>query len=256
MVFDYTTTHARDGPATFLKEFRGCLQADAYGAYDGIYTGSNGTIIEVGCWAHARNKFNEAQSTDPERAVAAKAWVRKLYDVEDEATAEIDRLQRSGAAAAAVRLRLRQEKSVPLLESFRVWLLTQKDAVLPKSPIAAAINYTLNQWEALNRYTTDGDLHIDNNISERTLKLIGIGRNNWLFLGSDNGGKTAAVLFSFTATCKHLGIDTFAYLRDVLTRLPTHPIDRLAELLPHRWQAARAAAAATTAPPDAADPSP
>ena len=134
---------------------------------------------------------------------------------------------------------------MPLLTSLRHWLLTQKEQVLPKSPIAAAINYVLNQWEALNRYTTDGDLHIDNNVSERTLKLIGMGRINWLFLGSDKGGQTAAVLFSFTATCKHLGIDTFAYLRDVLERLPTHPPDRLEELLPHQWQAARSSEAST-----------
>ena len=231
IVFDYTTTHARDGPATFLKDFRGFLQADAYGAYDGIYTGSNGAIVEVGCWAHARNKFAAAESSDPERVLAVKAWVRQLYDVEDEAK----------DMSAAERLQLRQEKAVPLLASLREWLLAQREKMLPKSPTAAAINYVLNQWEALNRYTTDGDLHIDNNISERTLKLIGVGRTNWLFLGSDKGGQTAAVLFSFTATCKHLGIDTFAYLRDVLERLPTHPAENLAELLPHRWQAARQA---------------
>jgi transposase len=244
IVFDYTTTHARDGPAAFLKNFQGFLQADAYGGYDGIYTGSDGKIAEVGCWAHGRNKFADAQSTDPERVLAAKAWVRKLYDVEDEAA----------DFTPAERLRLRQEKSVPLLKSFHQWLLAQKPLVLPKSPIAAAINYVLNQWEALNRYTTDGELHIDNNISERTLKLIGIGRKNWLFVGSDNGGKTAAVWFSFTATCKHLGIDAFAYLRDVFQRLPTHPVERLEELLPHRWKAAQAAAAlasATTDPPKA-----
>jgi len=244
----------REASSGRRRRVRGYLQADAYSAYDGIYTGSNGAIIEVACWAHARNKFKDAQSTDPERALAATAWVRKLYDVEDEATAEIARLELSGPAASAVRLRLRQEKSVPLLESFHIWLLAQKDAVLPRSPVAAAINYALNQWEALQRYTTDGDLHIDNNISERTLKLIGIGRNNWLFLGSDQGGKTAAVLFSFTATCKHLSIDTFAYLRDVLQRLPTHPAEQLAELLPDRWQAARRAAAPTPAP-DGAGPS-
>jgi len=242
VVFDYTATHARDGPATFLKGFQGFLQADAYGGYDGIYTGSGGTIVEVACWAHARNKFRDAQDTDPERALAAKAWVRKLYDVEDEAKAEIARLKLTGADAAAVFLRLRQQKSVPLLTSLCQWLLAQKQQVLPKSPSAAAINYVLNQWEALTRYTSNGDLHIDNNLSERTLKLIGIGRNNWLFVGSDQGGKTAAVLFSFTATCKHLGIDTFAYLRDVLTRLPTQPADCLAELLPHRWHASRPAA--------------
>lgn len=128
---------------------------------------------------------------------------------------------------------------MPLLTSFGPWLLAQKEKVLPKSPVAVTINYVLNQWQALSRYTSDGDLHIDNNISERTLKLVGIGRSNWLFVGSDAGGRTAAVLFSFTATCKQLGIDPFAYLRDVLTRLPTQPAERLAELLPHRWQAAR-----------------
>lgn len=241
VVFDYTPTHVRDGPATFLRDFKGYLQADAYGGYDGIYAGSAGAIVEVACWAHARNKFKEAQATDPERTLAAKAWIRKLYDVEDEAKAEIARLHLVGAAAAAVFLRLRQEKSVPLLTSLCQWLLAQKAQVLPKSPITAAINYVLNQWQALNRYTTDGDLHIDNNISERTLKLIGSGRNNWLFVGSDQGGHTAAVLFSFTATCKHLGLDTFAYVRDVLTRLPTQPAVRLEDLLPHRWHAAHLA---------------
>jgi transposase len=247
IVFDYTTNHARDGPASFLKDFKGFLQADAYGAYDGIYAGSNGTIIEVGCWAHARNKFKEAYSSDPERVIAAKAYVRKLYDVEDEAKAIIAAQKLTGVEAAAVRLKLRQEKAVPLLTSLRSWLLEQREQVLPKSPMAAAITYVFNQWEALNRYTTDGDLHIDNNVSERMLKLIGMGRTNWLFLGSDAGGETAATLFSFTATCKHLNIDTFTYLRDVLERLPSHPAERLEELLPHRWQAIRLAATSSAA---------
>lgn len=248
VVFDYTITHARDGPATFLKDFRGYLQADAYGGYDGIYTGSGGAIQEVGCWAHARNKFTAAQTTDPERALAAKAWVRKLYDVEDEAKKLASAAKWPEERLHTERLRLRQEKSVPLLTSMRQWLLAQQAEVLPKSPIAAAINYVLNQWQALQRYTSDGDLDIDNNLSERTLKLIGIGRDNWLFVGSDQGGQTAAVLFSFTATCKHLKLDTFAYLRDVLERLPTQSPQHLDELLPHRWQAARLSAAKTPPP--------
>jgi transposase len=179
--------------------------------------------------------------------------VRTLYDVEDEAKEILSAQKLTGPAAAAIRLRLRQEKSVPLLTSLRHWLLTQKEQVLPKSPIAVAINYVLNQWEALNRYTTDGDLHIDNNVSERTLKLIGMGRINWLFLGSDKGGQTASVLFSFTATCKHLGMDTFAYLRDVLERLPTQPADRLEELLPHRRQAAKLASESASSDVDSKD---
>jgi transposase len=252
IVFDYTPTHARDGPAAFLEDFAGFLQADAYGGYDGIYTGSRGRIVEVGCWAHVRLKFADADSTDPERVLAAKAWIRQLYDVEDEANDMVAAQELTGAAAAAVRLRLRQEKAVPLLTSLRHWLLSEKEQVLPKSPIATAINYVMNQWKALERYTTDGDLHIDNNLSERTLKLIGMGRINWLFLGSDKGGQTAAVLFSFTATCKHLRLDAFAYLRDVFDRLATHPAERLEELLPHRWQAARVAA--TTPPSASIDP--
>ena len=171
--------------------------------------------------------------------MAAKAWVRRLYDVEDEA--------KELKLSAAERQRLRQEKSVPVLAAFRQWLLAQKAQVLPKSPIAAAINYVLNQWEALKVYTTNGELAIDNNISERTLKLVGIGRKNWLFVGSDKGGRTAAVWYSFTATCKILKLDAFAYLRDVFERLPTHPAERLDELLPHRWQATRAAKPETPA---------
>jgi transposase len=181
--------------------------------------------------------------------LAAKAWVRQLYEMEDEA--------KKRKLSSTERLRLRQEKSVSVLESFHKWLLAQKAEVLPKSPIAGAINYVLNQWEALKVYTTDGRLNIDNNISERTLKLIGIGRANWLFVGSDVGGRTAAVWYSFTATCKLLKIDVFAYLRDVFERVPTHPADRLDELLPHRWQAARAAAAEpANAPSSASDPLP
>lgn len=236
VVFDYTPTHARDGPAAFLQDYRGYLQADAYGAYDGIYAGSDGTIIEVACWAHARNKFKDALSSDPERARAALAWVRQLYDVEDAATLAITHAELAGAAAAELRRQHRQERAVPLLTSLCQWLTTQRAQVLPKSPIATALGYALNQWTALNRYVSDGDLHIDNNVSERTLKLVGIGRTNWLFVGSDAGGTTAAVLYSFTATCKQLGIDSYAYLRDVLARLPDHPPEQLADLLPHRWR--------------------
>jgi hypothetical protein len=140
----------------------------------------------------------------------------------------------------AIRLELRQKLAVPRLEQFKAWLEAQQAAnggsILPKSPMGQAITYALNQWDALKVYTTDGDLNIDNNVSENALRRIAVGRKNWLFCGSDNGGATAAILFSLVATCQHHHVDPFAYLRDVLTRIAAHPHHRLAELLPDRWK--------------------
>ena len=141
----------------------------------------------------------------------------------------------------AERFALRQEKSVPLLEQFKTWLGSQQATnggpVLPKSPMGQAIQYALNQWAALCVYTTDGELAIDNNASENALRRVALGRKNWLFCGSDNGGHTAAILFSLIATCQRHKIDPFAYLRDVLTRIAAHPFKQLAGLLPNNWQA-------------------
>jgi hypothetical protein len=226
-VFDYTPSRSRDGPVRFLGEFAGYLQADAFGGYDGIY--ASGRVVEVACWAHARRKFYEAGTSDPGRSHLAMAWVRKLYEVEG----------RAKDKPAATRAALRQQESRPLLGAFRVWLEEQQAGVLPKSPIGQAVAYALANWEALVRYTEDGDLAIDDNAAERALRAIAIGRKNWLFAGSDNGGRTAAIHFSMIATCRRHGIDPFAYLRDVLGRLPTQSAERLAELLPDRWLAAR-----------------
>ncbi len=247
-VFDYTPNRRRDGPAEFLKEFRGYLQADAFGGYDGIYLSQ--PVIEVGCNAHARRKFFEAKDTDPARAHQALAFYRQLYDVEREASENADQeyrrqslmeLVRLQDVLEAERLRLRQQKSVPVLAAMREWLEAQQADALPKSPIGQAIGYALNHWQALTRYTTQGFLAIDNNWAEREMKKIAIGRKNWLFFGSDQGGKTAAVLFSLVSTCQRHGVDPFRYLEDVLYRLPTHPQQRIEELFPDHWQKARLA---------------
>jgi transposase len=228
-VFDYTPTHARDGPKSFLGAFQGYLQADAFAGYDGIY--ATGKVLEVACWAHARRKFYEARTTDAERSHAALAWIRRLYDVEDRAKALSD----------AERCALRQAESRPLLTAFCQWLAEQRAAVLPKSPMGQAISYALSNGEALTRYTEAGFLAIDNNVSERTLRAVAVGRKNWLFCGSDKGGRTAATLASVIAGAQRHAVDPFAYLRDVLSRIRTTPADRLDELLPDRWaQAARA----------------
>ena len=223
-VFDFTPSRARDGPQQFLAGFEGFLHADAFAGYDGIYLASQGTIHEVACHAHARRKFFDARSSDAARAHAALGWYRQLYGIEKEIQDERQRLlQERGTPlpsneAEALTLAWRQEKAVPVLRQFHAWLEEQQRQpdVLPKSPIGGAINYALNNWEALTRYTSAGLLAIDNNVAEREMKRVAIGRKNFLFAGSDKGGQTAAVLFSFTSSCHRHGIDPFAYLRDVL----------------------------------------
>ena len=230
-VDDYTPNRSRAGPDEFLKEFHGYLQADAYSGYDGIYKETVRGITEVACMAHARRKYFEAQSSDIMRSMVAMAYIHLLYDVEREA--------RDGKLDAAQRLGLRQDRSRPILNDMHAYLKRERERVLPKSPIGKAIAYTLSNWGALARYCDDGDLEIDNNGAERSLRGVAVGRRNWTFLGSDNGGRTAAVLSSLIATCKRNRIDPFAYLRDGFQRTGSHPQKRLAELLPHQWQSAR-----------------
>lgn len=225
-VYDYTASRKRDGPALFLKDYRGYLQADAFSGYDGIYAA--GAVKQVLCWAHARRKFYEAKETQPSEAHAALAYVARLYDVEREVK----------SLAPDERLRLRRERSLPLLDEFHAWLTQLRTDVLPKSPLGQAVGYVLPRWDGLVRYCEDPALAIDNNLSERTLRPCAIGRRNWTFLGNDRGGRTAAVLFSFTASCKANSVEPWAYLRDVVLRLAaTRPSSsaELDELLPDAW---------------------
>lgn len=244
-VYDFTVNRQRDGPQTFLADYHGYLHADAFTGYDALYLpkARSGTapIQEVACNAHARRKFYEARTSDAARSHQALAYYSQLY--------ELERRAQDNAFDDSQRLQLRQDLAVPILEKFQAWLKEQKSLVLPKSPMAEAIGYAVNNWSALIRYTTAGFLAIDNNVAEREMKRIAIGRKNWLFVGSAKGGETAAVLFSFTSTCHRLKINPWEYLQDVLTRLPRTSADQRAELLPHRWQAARQAA--TTAAPQA-----
>jgi transposase len=194
-------------------------------------------IVEVACWAHARRKFYEARNSDPARSAQAMAYIRLLYDVEDQAKEK----QLDPAARAA----LRQQLALPRLAQFKAWLETQQlsegGGVLPKSPMGQAITYALNQYNALCVYVIDGDLAIDNNAAENALRRIAVGRKNWLFCGSDTGGQTAAILFSLIATCERHKVNPFEYLRDVLDRIASQPMSRLAELLPGQWKPATAA---------------
>ena len=232
-VYDYTPTRRQEGPLEFLKSFRGHLQADAYSGYEALYEDREHAIIEIACWAHARRKFYEAQTSDPMRSMIVLAYIRLLYDGEREA--------REQELDAAGRRALRQAKAVPILNDLRAYLENERSKVLPKSPEGQAISYALSNWQALCRYCEDGNLQIDNNGAERSLRGIAVGRKNWMFYGSDKGGATAAVLSSFVATCKRLGIDPFLYLRDIFERISSHPNHQLSQLLPDHWKTARAA---------------
>jgi transposase len=242
-VFDFTVNRKRDGPQKFLADFHGYLHADAFSGYDALYLPSpraDGTPIkEVACNAHARRKFHEARGSDLLRSHQALAYYGQLYALERAAT--------TNQFDDAQRLQMRQDFAVPILAKFHSWLVEHRAQVLPKSPMAEAIGYALNNWTALIRSTEAGFLSIDNNLAEREMKRIAIGRKNWMHVGSDKGGQTAAVLFSFTSTCHRLGIEPWAYQQDVLARLPTMPAERLGELLPDRWQAARQQVAAHNA---------
>ena len=230
ILYDYTATRERAGPEEFLKGYRGYLQADAYGGYDAFFKDPARGLIEVGCWAHARRYFHKALESDQPRMGPALLLIAQLYRVEKQAR----------PLTAEERLRLRHLQSQPILEKLRNYLLEIQVEVLPKSPEGRAVRYTLKNWTALTRYCEDGDLQIDNNATERAIRGIAVGRNNWMFFGSDEGGKTAAVLRSFVASCQRVGVDPFVWLKDILARIADHPITRIAELLPHNWMSAQA----------------
>ncbi len=240
-IYHYTATKARDGPGGILQNYKGFLQADAANVFDGIYR--PGAIAEVGCWAHGRRYFHDARTSDAARAAEALARIGFFYDVEREAAKIIADQQFDGTQADALRLKMRQERTLPKLREFADWLDAQASFVLPKSPMAQAINYVRNHWAALLRFTEHGFLNIDNNASERAMRPAALGRKNFLFAGSDEGGRTTAVLYTLTQTCRRHGIDPFAYLEDVLARLPQGDFQELADLFPHRWAAAQRAKA-------------
>lgn len=232
ILHDYTPTRGRDGPVKFLYGYKGYLQADAYCVYDAFFKPARG-LTEVGCMMHMRRYFFKALDSDQPRMGKALHMIARLYSMED----------RAKGLTGEERLALRKRLSAPLMGKLHQYLLEIRNEVLPKSPAARAVRYALNQWEALTRFLEDGDLEIDNGATERANRDIAIGRGNWTFFGSDNGGKTAAVLLSFVATCKRCRVEPFAWFCDVLSRIATHPVNRLAELLPHNWKPLDAVAA-------------
>ena len=206
------------------------MQADAFAGYDQLYlpppeNGMDGTIIEVGCWAHVRRKFYDSRQSAPELCLPVLMLIKRLYAVE----AQSGDLHEDAAARAA----RRREHSAPVLA--RIKALLDAAGPLPKSDVGEAVRYALNLWPALNRYIENGELSIDNNECERALRGVAIGRKNWLFIGSEEGGATAAAMFTVIGSARMHEIEPWAYLKDVLERIATVTAAQLHELLPDIW---------------------
>jgi hypothetical protein len=220
--FDYRKGRGREGPCEFLEGFRGALQTDGYAAYNGFEKQDGVTLLA--CLAHARRKFEKCKDNDPKRANHALKKIQELYDVEHEA--------REQKFTFEERKELRQERSVPVLTELEKWMKKELTEVLPKSAIGEAIAYTLKLWKRLSRYTEDGRWEIDNNKIENSIRPVALGRKNYLFAGSHEAAKNAAMIYSFLGTCKINNVEPYAWLKDVLTRIPDHSILKLEELLP------------------------
>lgn len=242
VVFDFTLDRKKDGPLAFLGGLTAkYLQGDAYTGYKAICQACGAT--GVGCWSHARRGFYDARKTSPEPAAWALATIGRLYQIEDEATEK--------NLVGAARTEYRSEHAKPLLEDFYRWADEQAKTARPKSPLGEALTYVKNQRETLLRYLEDGRIPIDNNRSERNLRLVAVGRKNWLFCGSEAAGRAAAIFYSFVVSCRELKIEPFVYLRDVFERVSTHPARLISELTPRGWRETHAGLLT----PEAATPS-
>ena len=223
VVYRYSPDRKAERPLAHLRSFAGILQADAYSGFAPLY--AQGRIQEAACWAHARRKHYDVYAMDRSSTAAeAIARIGQLYAIEREIRGQ----------TPALRLQVRQARSVPLLAQLRDWFETAHASLSAKSPLAQAIQYALTRWTALTRYVEDGRIEIDNNAAERAIRALVLGRRNYLFAGSDAGGETAACLYSLIGTCRLNGIDPHGYLRHVLERIPAHPINRIEDLLPWR----------------------
>jgi transposase len=223
-VFDFTLNRGRDGPKYFLQGYQHVLLADGYGGYDGVVAGNE--ITRAGCWAHARRKIIDAEKVAPEMAREAVGLIGALFRVESQAK----------GFSVEQRLALRRDKSAPILAQLREKLLEWKEQLLPKHPMAEAINYAVNLWAELNVFCSDGAVPLDNNVSEREMKRIVLNRKNSLFVGNPRGGRTAAILASLTSTCRRHEVDPQLYLTQLLMNLPQAKVSGLPDWLPDRWK--------------------
>ena len=226
VLFDYREGRGREGPNECLNNFSGFLQTDGYAVYEDFDKRSGITLLH--CMAHARRMFDQALDNDRERAEYVLAQMQRLYAVE--------RIGRDKSLSLEELYTLRQEQAVPVLENIKAWMMDTYPGVLPESTIGKAIGYALKRWDKLSLYTTDGRLQIDNNLVENAIRPVAIGRKNYLFAGSHDGARRAAMLYSFLGTCKINNVNPFQWLRDTLEKIPAHPVNQIDKLLPQNYK--------------------
>ncbi|VCX74597.1 Putative transposase (identified by ISEscan HMM) [Acinetobacter baumannii] len=228
VIYDFQDSRSGQHAEEFLKGWQGYLVCDDYSGYKARFR--SGQVIEVGCMAHARRKFHELHVTKKSQvAEQALVLIQKLYAIEAE-------LRKKTDGTAEDRCEYRQQHSQPVMQQLYEWLNQHQLTVPSSSPTARAINYSLKRWTALSRYLDDGNLPIDNNWIENQMRPWALGRKNWLFAGSLRSGQRAANIMTLIQSAKLNGLDPYAYLSDVLKRLPTHKVPQIEELLPHRWK--------------------
>jgi transposase len=224
--FDYRRGRGREGPSECLKDFKGYLQTDGYGGYEAFDNKRGITLIH--CMAHARRMFFESKDNDKDRSDYVLQEMQLLYEIEEH-------IRQNNLADAEI-VAIRQEKALPILKGLKEWMIKAVPSVIPKSPIGKAIHYSLQRWEKLSVYVNDAKLEIDNNQVENAIRPIALGRKNYLFAGSDEGARRSAMLYSFFGSCKRHQVNPYEWLLDVMETLPSYPINKIQNLLPHNWK--------------------
>jgi hypothetical protein len=223
--FDYQEGRGREGPTEVLKDFTGYLQTDGFTVYDRFDKQDGVTLLH--CMAHARRKFNDALDNDEARANHALQEIQKLYAIE--------RTCKEQGLDATQIYEVRQKQSLPILIELGTWMKEQYAQVLQRGVIGDALAYSIKRWDRLMIYTSNGILNIDNNPVENSIRPVALGRKNYLFAGSHEAAKRSGMLYSLLGTCKMHEIEPTAWLKEVLKRIPSHPINRIKELLPQNW---------------------
>jgi transposase len=225
VLFDYQDGRSADAPKELLDGFKGYLQTDGYTVYENYENKEGVTLLH--CMAHARRKFIEAQSNDAVRSAYALEHMQQLYAIERDC--------KENYISDEQKQLVRLQQAAPILQHLGKWMKGQYVQVLPKSPIGQALAYSIQRWDKLSIYTTNGMLNIDNNPVENSIRPVAIGRKNYLFAGSHEAAKRSAMFYSLVGTCKMHNVNPFTWLRDVLTIIPSYPVNKIKELLPHNY---------------------